>query len=157
MQVGLSTAQSAYITRSALSEEAVELSASQQQSVRDLATRDRAVRAHEQAHLAAAGGFARGGPSFTYQTGPDGVRYAVGGEVSIDTSPVEGDPQATLEKARAVIAAANAPADPSAQDRAVAAAAAQMAARAQAELTQQAAAAAYRWEPAEGATRIYLG
>ena len=44
---------------------------------------DREERQHEQAHLSAAGGHARGGPSYQYETGPDGKRYAVGGEVSI--------------------------------------------------------------------------
>lgn len=120
-----------------------ELSKSELQLVRELSARDREVRAHEQAHLAAAGGYASGGPTYTYQTGPDGVRYAIGGEVSIDTSAVPGNPRATLAKAQAIIAAANAPAEPSGQDRAVAAAAAQMAARAQAELTQATAIAAY--------------
>ncbi|MEP7363658.1 MAG: putative metalloprotease CJM1_0395 family protein [Acidobacteriota bacterium] len=120
-----------------------QLSSSELELVRHLAARDREVRAHEQAHLAAAGGYATSGPSFSYQTGPDGVRYAVGGEVGIDTSPVSGNPRATLAKAQAIIAAANAPAEPSSQDRAVAAAAAQMAARAQAEISQTVAVAAY--------------
>lgn len=120
-----------------------ELSEEDLQLVRELSARDREVRAHEQAHLAAAGPYATGGPSFTYQTGPDGQRYAVGGEVGIDTSPVAGDPQATLNKARTIMAAAGAPVEPSSQDRAVAAAAAAMAAQAQAELTRAAAVAQY--------------
>lgn len=106
----------------------------EQAVVRKLQARDRAVRAHEQAHLSAAGGLARGGPTYTYQRGPDGHMYAVGGEVSLDTSPIPGDPAATLAKARQIQAAANAPADPSPQDRSVAAAAAQMAAAAALEL-----------------------
>ena len=129
--------------RAAVAPNGQELSESELQLVRELASRDREVRAHEQAHLAAAGGYARGGPTYTYQTGPDGIRYAIGGEVSIDTSPVPGNPRATLAKAQAIMSAANAPAEPSGQDRAVAAAAAQMAARAQAELTQATAIAAY--------------
>lgn len=119
-----------------LSEEELEV-------VRELAARDREVRAHEQAHLAAAGPYATGGPTYTYQTGPDGQRYAVGGEVGIDTSPVPGNPEATVNKARTIMAAANAPAEPSAQDRAVAAAAASMMAQAQAELARAAAVAQY--------------
>jgi hypothetical protein len=91
-----------------------------------LAETDRHVRSHEQAHLAAAGPYARGGASYQYQTGPDGRQYAVGGEVSIDTSPIPGDPAATAQKARVIQAAANAPADPSTQDRQVAASAARM-------------------------------
>lgn len=104
--------------------------------VRELKARDREVRAHEQAHLAAAGPHAKGGPRYTYQVGPDGRRYATGGEVSIDTSKVPGDPEATIRKARQIRAAALAPAEPSSQDRAVAAAAARLLAEAQGELQQ---------------------
>jgi len=63
--------------------------------------------------------------------------YAVGGEVSLDTAPVSGDPEATIRKARVLMAAANAPADPSTQDRMVAAAAARLEAAALRELDQQ--------------------
>jgi hypothetical protein len=96
---------------------------------------DRHVRAHEQAHLAAAGPYATGGPSYTYAVGPDGNLYAVGGEVTLDVSPDPSGPEATIRKARIIEAAANAPADPSSQDRAVAAAAAQMEAAAERELS----------------------
>lgn len=114
-----------------------QLSESQQRVVQDLKNRDREVRTHEQAHLAAAGPYATGGPSLEYQAGPDGRRYAVGGEVSIDVSPIPGDPEATLRKAQVIRAAALAPANPSAQDRSVAAAAAKMEVQAQQELRQQ--------------------
>ncbi|MCB1759467.1 MAG: hypothetical protein KDI68_06760 [Gammaproteobacteria bacterium] len=113
-----------------------------------LQARDRQVRAHEQAHLAAAAGIATSGASFSYRLGPDGKRYATAGEVGIDTAPVAGDPQATLLKAEQIRRAALAPADPSAQDQQVAAAAAQMAMRARAELQQQAA-QAYRSNASE--------
>lgn len=103
-----------------------------------LKARDREVRAHEQAHVAAAGGLALGGPSYTYQYGPDGIAYAIGGEVNIDTSPGR-TPEETIDKAKQIRAAALAPADPSDQDRAVAAAAAQLEAQAQQELAQRAA------------------
>lgn len=92
----------------------------------ELKTRDREVRAHEMAHLAAAGPHARGGPSFEYERGADGRRYATGGHVNIDTSPIPGNPEATLRKAEAVRRAALAPAEPSPQDRRVAADAAAM-------------------------------
>lgn len=114
-----------------------ELEEAEYRQVQELKHRDREVRQHEQAHLAAAGQHARGGPSFSFQQGPDGKRYAVGGEVQIDTSPVANDPQATIQKAQQIQAAASAPAEPSAQDRQVSAAAAQMAANARAELAQQ--------------------
>lgn len=96
-----------------------------------LSATDRHVRAHEQAHLAAAGPYATGGPSYSYATGPDGNQYAVAGDVTLDVSPVSGDPEATIQKAKVIEAAANAPADPSSQDRAVAAEAAMMEAAAE--------------------------
>ena len=113
------------------------LSSAQLMEVTRLEATDRHVRAHEQAHLAAAGRYAVGGPSYTYVTGPDGRRYASGGDVALDVSPVSGDPQATVQKARVIIAAANAPADPSSQDRAVAAQAAMMEAAAQRQVDAQ--------------------
>lgn len=114
-----------------------ELSESDLKVVRELKQRDAEVRAHEAAHLAVAGGFATGGASFEYQQGPDGVRYAIGGEVNIDTSPVPGDPAATLRKADVIRRAALAPAEPSGPDIQVAASATAMAAQAQAELLQK--------------------
>ena len=90
--------------------------------VAQLQARDAEVRAHEQAHLSAAGGLATSGMSFQYQKGPDGRRYAVGGEVSIDTSQGS-TPAETISKMARVRAAALAPASPSSQDRKVAAAA----------------------------------
>ena len=101
-----------------------------------LAQRDREVRAHEAAHKGAAGRHARGAAEFEYERGPDGRQYAVGGEVSIDVSRPS-DPQAALQKAMIIRRAALAPAQPSAQDRSVAAAAAQMAEQARAELSSE--------------------
>ena len=111
-----------------------EVQGAQSSEIAKLRARDREVRAHEQAHAAAAGGLARGGPTFTYERGPDGKQYAVGGEVNIDTSPVAGDPEATVRKARQIRAAALAPADPSSQDRAVAASATAMETKARQEI-----------------------
>lgn len=107
------------------------LSAPEAAEVARLKARDAQVRAHEAAHMAAGGSLVRGGPAYSYQKGPDGRAYAVGGEVSIDTGGVPGDPKASAARARQVAAAAMAPADPSGQDRAVAARA--MAAAAQAD------------------------
>ena len=89
-----------------------QLSKEEQQEVAKLKQRDAEVRAHEQAHIAAGGHYVRGGANYEYQTGPDGKRYAVGGEVSIDTSPVPDDPQATITKMQTVRRAALAPAKP---------------------------------------------
>lgn len=105
--------------------------------ISELAARDREVRAHEQAHASVGGAFA-GSPRYSMEQGPNGVSYAVGGEVSISTSAISGDPEATIRKADTVRRAALAPANPSAQDRAVAAQATQMKIQAQAELASQA-------------------
>lgn len=102
--------------------------------VQELKARDREVRQHEQAHIAAGGQYVKGGATYSYQKGPDGRSYAVGGEVQIDTSSIPDDPEATLQKMQVVQRAAMAPAEPSAQDRAVAAQAAQTAAQARMEL-----------------------
>jgi hypothetical protein len=114
-----------------------ELTNEEKRELQQLKQRDREVRAHEAAHKSAAGDLARGGAQFETEVGPDGRRYAVGGEVQIDTSKVAGDPQATINKAERIRRAATAPAQPSAQDRAVAAEAAQMKAEAQQELNAQ--------------------
>lgn len=118
-------------------------SASETQQVRqerlqvaELASRDREVRAHEQAHAAVGGAYA-GAPSYTYKRGPDGKSYVVSGEVSIDVSPIPNDPQATLRKMQVVQRAALAPAEPSSQDRRVAAQAQAQAAQARSDLAQQ--------------------
>lgn len=111
-----------------------EYSPEDQAKIDKLKARDLQVRQHEQAHLAVAGGLATSGATYTYQRGPNGVSYAVGGEVNIDTSPGR-TPEETIAKARQIEAAALAPADPSGQDRSVAASAAQMAQKAQAELS----------------------
>jgi hypothetical protein len=102
-----------------------------------LKARDLEVRQHEQAHLAAAGGLATSGTSYTYQRGPNGISYAIGGEVGIDTSP-GATPEETVQRARTIQAAALAPAEPSGPDRAVAAQAQQMEAQARAEIAQRA-------------------
>ena len=114
------------------------LSEAQQKEVDALKKRDQEVRQHEQAHQSASGGLSSGSPSFSYQSGPDGQRYAVGGEVNIDVSPGS-TPQETLNKAQKIQAAARAPAEPSGQDRSVAQQAAQMALQAQQEIREQAA------------------
>jgi len=110
------------------------LSESDLRLVSELKARDRVVRTHEMAHMAAGAGLVTRGASYTYQSGPDGQRYAVGGEVGIDTSPGR-TPEETLLKAERIRAAALAPAEPSGQDRQVAAAAAKMASQARMEIS----------------------
>lgn len=111
----------------------VEITSEELRKIQDLQLRDAEVKAHEQAHLSAAGQYAAGGASFTYTTGPNGKRYATGGEVPIDLSK-EKDPQATLLKMTQVRRAALAPASPSAADRNIAARAAMIAAEASREI-----------------------
>ena len=106
------------------------------QEIRELQLRDREVKAHEAAHAAAGGAYA-GSPSYTFKRGPDGKTYATGGEVSIDVSPVAGDPEATLQKAQQIQAAALAPAEPSAQDMKVAQRAQAMAADARMQIADE--------------------
>ena len=111
-----------------------------QAEIDDLAKTDHDVRAHERAHVAAAGVYAVGGPTYEYELGPDGRRYAVSGEVPIDVSEVPGNPEATEQKMDRVRRAALAPANPSPQDRQVAAQAARIAARARQEIAEKRAA-----------------
>lgn len=127
-----------------------ELSKEAQAQLDKLKARDTEVRQHEMAHLSAAGGLATSGPSYTYERGPNGVNYAVGGEVNIDTSP-GGTPEETLSRAQTIQAAALAPANPSGADRAVAARGSQMEQEARAEIAarQQQVSRAYgQQEPA---------
>jgi hypothetical protein len=112
------------------------LSDDEQKELEQLQHRDVEVRLHEQAHKAAAGRYARGGASFEFEVGPDGARYAVGGEVQIDSGQ-ESSPEATVQKARAVRQAALAPSNPSAQDRRVAANASSMEQSARKEIAEE--------------------
>lgn len=114
-----------------------QLSDEQRATVAKLGATDRHVRAHEMAHLEVAGPYALGGPTYTFTVGPDGQMYATGGDVQLDAAPDPSDPQKTIEKAKVIQAAANAPADPSSQDRHVAAMAAQMEQAAEMQLQQQ--------------------
>lgn len=118
------------------SQNSQELTREEKAIIDNLEKIDREVHAHERAHMAAGGNLVTRAANYEYQTGPDGKRYAVGGEVQIDTSP-EKDPQATIRKAQRIRAAALAPAKPSAQDRRVAAQAASMAREAAAELAAE--------------------
>lgn len=111
-----------------------QLSEGEKKQLQELQARDAEVKAHEAAHQSA--GASAGAASFSYQQGPDGKMYAIGGEVPISFK--EGStPQETIQNARAVQAAAMAPADPSPQDYAVAASARVMEMKAQQKLTQQ--------------------
>ena len=103
--------------------------------IRELAQLDREVRTHERIHAALAGPYG-GAPQFQFRRGPDGVLYAVSGHISIDLSPLPGNPEGTLRKAQTIKRAALGPSDPSSTDRAVAAKASSMAIQASAEMAK---------------------
>ena len=130
------TDQNAPLEQSEESSNPQELTDEEEQQVRDLKKRDAEVKAHEQAHAAVGGSYASA-PTYEYTTGPDNKQYAIGGEVQIDSAPVPNNPEATIRKMDIVIRAALAPAEPSSQDKQVAAQAAQTRAQAQAELAKQ--------------------
>lgn len=125
------------------SAEEANLTTAELTQLRQLKARDTEVRTHEQAHLTAAGQYAASGANFTFQLGPDGKRYAVGGEVQIDIGK-ESTPEATLQKMEVIARAALAPASPSSADRQIAAQAAIKAAQARQEIIKN--------ERAEGGT-----
>ena len=112
-----------------------DLSESEEKVIQELKNTEREVIAHEAAHQAAAGAFG-GGVSYTYTKGPDGKSYITGGEVPIQMR-TGSTPEETLRNMQQVQRAASAPADPSSQDRSVAAKAAAMAAQARQQISQQ--------------------
>lgn len=95
---------------------------------------DSRVKAHEAAHQS--GVAASGGASYTYKKGPDGVMYAVGGEVPVRIE-TGSTPQESIANLQGVIATALAPADPSPQDISIASKARVMMMKAQQELAQE--------------------
>ncbi|NLW47178.1 MAG: hypothetical protein GXY86_07570 [Firmicutes bacterium] len=111
-----------------------ELSPEAERIIQKLKQNDQKVRTHELQHVAVAGGYVKSGPVYSYTTGPDGKRYAVGGRVSLDITPVPNNPEASIRKAQIIKRAALAPADPSGADRAVAASATRMEMKAREEL-----------------------
>ena len=114
---------------------------------RELENIQREVVAHEAAHQAAAGEFG-GGVSYSY-TEIDGKTYITGGEVPIKLK--EGrTPEETLRNMQQVQRAASAPADPSGQDRAVAAKAAAIASKARQQIIQEDSQETHETEVARG-------
>lgn len=115
---------------------ASEFTGEELKQIKQMERTDREVRQHELAHQAAGGPYT-GGASYEYEVGPDGKRYVVAGQVSIDYGPVAGNPAATIDKMQTVAAAALAPMDPSPKDYQVAARARQYMAEARMELAMQ--------------------
>lgn len=112
-----------------------ELTSGEEQLVKELEARDAEVKAHEAAHQSAGGGMT-GAATYTYQQGPDGKMYAVGGEVSISMKGGS-TPEETIANARQIQAAAMAAGDPSSQDFAVASSARVMEMKAQQQLVKE--------------------
>jgi hypothetical protein len=99
--------------------------------------RNREVRHHEKAHMAALGSAAASGIIYNTVQGPGGETIATGGRIAVDLSEEPGDPAATLSKARTIINAAYAPAGPSGPDVKMASQAYNLARKAQDELKQE--------------------
>ena len=112
-----------------------ELSEGEEQLLKDLSARDAEVRAHEAAHQSAGGGMT-GAASFSYQQGPDGKMYAIGGEVSISMKSGS-TPEETIANARQIATAAMAAGNPSSQDFAVASSARIMEMKAQQQVSRE--------------------
>lgn len=113
-----------------------ELTQQEQQEVSELKMTDAEVRAHENAHKAAAAGLTSSAPNYEYETGPDGRKYAVAGDVNVSYQHSE-DPEVNLRNAQQLKASALAPADPSSQDRKVAAQADREIAQARQEILEE--------------------
>ncbi|WP_052137634.1 putative metalloprotease CJM1_0395 family protein [Campylobacter sputorum] len=112
-----------------------ELSQEEKLQVAKLQKRDSEVKAHEAAHLASGAGLTRG-LNYSYEKGPDGKQYAVGGEVILDTSKGK-TPQETIQKSEQIKRAALAPSNPSSADLKIAANAEAMKNNAQSELRKE--------------------
>ncbi|BBM85911.1 putative metalloprotease CJM1_0395 family protein [Candidatus Uabimicrobium amorphum] len=114
-----------------------EMNMSEKRKLEKLKLRDQEVRTHEQAHVAAGGKYIKSAIHYDYQVGPDGRKYAVGGNVKIDSQPVPNQPQETIAKMQVVRKAALAPAQPSSADHQVAQKASSEEAKARQELAQK--------------------
>lgn len=79
---------------------------------------DANIRSHEQIHASI--GHTTTPIAYTYQQGPDGKMYAVGGSVKLDTS-IPKDPKAALFKLDQLQKAASAPVDSSGSDNQISA------------------------------------
>jgi len=99
--------------------ESLTITDDEQKKIDQLKKRDLEVKNHERAHASIGGRYA-GAPHYQYETGPNGTRYATDGEVAIDLTEVNNDPQATIDKMKQVYRAALAPREPSSADRGIA-------------------------------------
>lgn len=111
-------------------------SSAEKEEIRKLKARDTEVKQHEQTHAASLGPYKSGGPKYTYETGPDGKRYATGGSVPVDLSP-EQKPEQTMRKMQTIKRAAMAPSEPSSSDKQIASQATQIESQARAQVAEE--------------------
>lgn len=97
-----------------------QLSADELVQVQALTLQDARVRNNEEAHVRVGGQYTSQ-PEYQFETGPDSRQYAISGRVEIDARSISGNPEETIRKLRIVQRAALAPAEPSTEDRRVAA------------------------------------
>ncbi|MFH0880414.1 MAG: putative metalloprotease CJM1_0395 family protein [Lentisphaerota bacterium] len=96
----------------------VGLNQREEEEVTRLRARDQVVRLHEARHAAALGASA-GVTRYTFDIGPDGRAYAVGGSIEVNAMPAS-TPEASVAKARMLRSAAMAGGEPSGADFAMA-------------------------------------
>jgi hypothetical protein len=115
---------------------AVDLSSEELRRVRELERIDRVVRARENVLRAVAPDVVSGEPTFAYEVGPDGRRYATEGESDIEL-PTEADPDVAAEEAARALRAALAASAGSNADPSIALRAASIEARARAQIRRE--------------------
>lgn len=74
-----------------------ELSEDKEELVKDLENRD--TQPH---HVAAAAGYVRGRIHYEFQTGPDGLKYAIGNHVELDTSAIPNESEKTIQEPQVI-------------------------------------------------------
>ncbi len=79
-----------------------QLTEEEKREIEKIRKNGRNVRRRELVYRAIVGNHVRGAVSFQYDTGPDGIKYAIDGHTSIDTRPVINNPEASIRKAQAI-------------------------------------------------------
>lgn len=115
---------------------ALELSSDDLRRVRELERIDRVVRAQENVLRAVAPDVVRGEPTFEFELGPDGQRYAIEGDSHIEL-PKGAEPRVAAEEASRALRAALAASGGSSADTSIALRAAGIEARARAQIRRE--------------------
>jgi hypothetical protein len=116
--------------------EALDPTSDELRRVRELERIDRVVRAQENVLRAVAPDVVRGEPTFEFEVGPDGRRYAIEGESHIEL-PKGGEPEAEAEEAARALRAALAATGGASADTSIALRAAGIEARARAQIRHE--------------------